>query len=115
MSLINISAAKEKDMAVHNIERTSLEAHVDLCAERYENMQGKIETMETRLEKVEAIVSDIKNLLVEKETMALKKLVGIGVGVIGSLLTALLGLIIYIVTHETVASSVAATVKSSLN
>jgi hypothetical protein len=102
-------------MTVHNIERTSLEAHVDLCAERYENMQGKIETMETRLQKVETIVSEIKTLLIEKETLAYKKLVGLGIGIIGSLLTALLGLIIYIVTHQTLATSIAATVKSTIN
>jgi hypothetical protein len=35
-------------------------------------------------------------MLIEKETLAYKKLVGLGIGIIGSLLTALLGLIIYV-------------------
>lgn len=83
-------------MVVHKIERESLEAHVDLCAERYENMREKMETMETRLAKVETIVSEIKNLLTEKETLAYRKIIGLGIGIIGSLLTALFGLIIYI-------------------
>jgi hypothetical protein len=88
-------------MTIRPIERTSLEAHVDLCAERYENMEHKMTTMETRLAKVEAIVSDIKNMLVEKETMAYRKLISFGIGIIGSLLTALLGLVIYIMkTHN---------------
>ena len=77
-------------------DTTSLEAHVDICAERYDKMETKMETMETRLEKVETIVSDIKRLLIEKETLAYKKLVGLGIGIIGSLLTALLGLILYV-------------------
>lgn len=77
-------------------ERESLEAHVDLCAERYEKMDEKMNTMETRLVKVETIVSEIKNMLIEKETLAYKKLIGIGVGIIGSLLTTLVGLVIYI-------------------
>jgi uncharacterized protein YlxW (UPF0749 family) len=84
-------------MVVRAIERTSLEAHVDLCAERYEQMENKMNSMETRLAKVETIVSDIKNMLVEKETMAYRKLIGIGIGIIGSLITALLGLVTYII------------------
>jgi uncharacterized coiled-coil protein SlyX len=84
------------NMTIHNSERTSLEAHVDLCAERYNNMENKMNTMEVRLAKVETIVSEIKDMLVEKETMALKKIIGLGIGVIGSLLTALLGLIIFV-------------------
>jgi len=77
-------------------ERESLEAHVDLCAERYNRMDEKMVTMEARLVKVETIVSEIKNMLIEKETLAYKKLIGIGVGIIGSLLTTLVGLVIYI-------------------
>ena len=80
----------------YDIERTSLEAHVDICAERYDKMENKMDTMESRLEKVETIVNDIKNMLIEKETLAYKKLVGLGIGIIGSLLTALLGLILYV-------------------
>lgn len=88
-------------MTIRQIERTSLEAHVDLCAERYDNMEQKMTTMETRLAKVETIVSDIKNMLVEKETIAYRKLITFGIGIIGSLLTALLGMVMYIMkTHN---------------
>lgn len=85
----------------YDIERTSLEAHVDICAERYDKMENKMETMELRLAKVETIVSEIKSMLIEKETLAYKKLVGLGIGIIGSLLTALLGLIIYVAKSHT--------------
>ena len=85
----------------YDIERTSLEAHVDICAERYDKMENKMDTMESRLAKVETIVNDIKNMLIEKETLAYKKLVGLGIGIIGSLLTALLGLIIYVAKLHT--------------
>jgi len=81
---------------IYKNERESLEAHVDLCAERYDKMENKMDTMELRLAKVETIVSEIKSMLIEKETLAYKKLVGIGVGIIGSLLTTLVGLVIYI-------------------
>ena len=85
----------------YDIERTSLEAHVDICAERYEQMDTKMDTMELRLAKVETIVSEIKSMLIEKETLAYKKLVGLGIGIIGSLLTALLGLILYVAKSHT--------------
>jgi hypothetical protein len=85
----------------YDIERTSLEAHVDICAERYDKMENKMDTMELRLAKVETIVSEIKSMLIEKETLAYKKLVGLGIGIIGSLLTALLGLIIYVAKSHT--------------
>lgn len=81
---------------IKEMERQSLEVHVDLCAERFENMDNRMGLVENRLAKVETIVSDIKQLLIEKETMAYKKLIGIGVGIIGSLLTALMGLVIYV-------------------
>ena len=81
---------------IEEIEKQSLEAHVELCAQRYEKLEEQMETMEHRLEKVETIVSEIKSMLIEKETMAYKKLIGIGIGLIGSLLTALLGLILYV-------------------
>ena len=60
-----------------------------------------MDTMEIRLAKVETIVSDIKSMLIEKETLAYKKLVGLGIGIIGSLLTALLGLILYVAKAHT--------------
>ena len=85
----------------YDIERQSLEAHVDICAERYEQMDVKMNTMEARLVKVETIVSEIKSMLIEKETLAYKKLVGLGIGIIGSLLTALLGLILYVAKSHT--------------
>jgi phage-related protein len=78
-----------------DIEKESLEAHVELCAQRYDAMKDNMERMETRLSNVENIVTDIKKMLAEKENQAYKKLLNIGIGIIGSLSTALLGLIIY--------------------
>ena len=83
-----------------DIEKESLEAHVELCAQRYDAMKDNMERMETRLTNVEIIVTQIKNMLAEKENRAYKKLLQFGIGIIGSLLTALLGLLIYVAkTH----------------
>jgi hypothetical protein len=78
-----------------DIERESLEAHVELCAQRYDSMKGNMERMEERLTNLEVMVKQIKDMLVEKENQAYKKMVSIGFTVIGSLLTTLIGLGIY--------------------
>lgn len=82
-----------------DIEKESLEAHVELCAQRYDAMKDNMERMETRLTNVENIVVQIKNMLVEKENKAYVKLLNIGIAIIGSLLTALLGIGIYLIKN----------------
>lgn len=82
-----------------DIEKESLEAHVELCAQRYDAMKDNMERMEDRLTNVETIVVQIKNMLVEKENKAYLKLLNIGFGIIGTLLMTLMGLIIYFVQH----------------
>ena len=80
----------------YDIEKQSLEAHVDLCAERYDVMKDKMDRMEDRLTNVETIVKQIKDILVEKENMAYRKLLSIGFTIIGSLTTALIGMAVYL-------------------
>jgi hypothetical protein len=58
-------------------------------------MKGNMERMEERLTNLETMIKQIKDMLVEKENSAYKKLLGIGFTIIGSLLTTLLGLGIY--------------------
>lgn len=82
-----------------DIEKESLEAHVELCAQRYDAMKDNMERMETRLTNVETIVKQIKDMLVEKENKAYIKLLNLGIAIIGSLLTALLGIGIYLIKN----------------
>lgn len=84
-------------MATTNIEKESLEAHVELCAQRYDAMAERMENVEERLDKVEEVLKEIKDLLVTKETQAYKKLVSVGITVIGTLFTTLIGLLLWIV------------------
>ena len=83
-----------------DIEKESLEAHVELCAQRYDAMKDNMERMENRLTNVETIVKEIKDMLVEKESKAYIKLLNIGIAVIGSLLTALLGIGVYLIKNH---------------
>ena len=42
------------------IERTNLEAHVDLCAERYRILEEKVNNIETRLDGIEKSVVQMR-------------------------------------------------------
>ena len=82
-----------------DIEKESLEAHVELCAQRYDAMKDNMERMEDRLTNVETIVKQIKDMLVDKENKAYIKLLNLGIAIIGSLLMALLGIGIYLIKN----------------
>jgi len=43
------------------LERKNLEAHVDLCAERYDRMANKIEDLDKRITSIETMLIEIRN------------------------------------------------------
>lgn len=68
-----------------DIEKKSLEAHVELCAERYRLLENKLETLD---EKIEALSTSIESIKTAVQTMAEKRnnqVIGWAVGVIGAL------------------------------
>lgn len=78
-----------------DIEKKSLEAHVELCAERYRFLEEKLESLEDKITGVAASVSSVKSAV---ETLATKnndRLIAWGVGIIGFLI-ATCG---YLLTH----------------
>jgi len=98
-------------MAALSIEKQSLEAHVDLCAERYqglkedlERMSDRIDKMETdmgvRMDKLDTGIEDIKRSLAAKENSALKTLIAVGFSSIVGLLGVCGGLLWYIITRH---------------
>jgi hypothetical protein len=44
-----------------DIEKKSLEAHVELCAERYDGLNRRFDQVEERLTKLETMVLEIKD------------------------------------------------------
>lgn len=83
-----------------DIEKESLEAHVELCAQRYDAMTVKMNGFEERLDSVESMLKDIKSMLQEKETQAYRKLISLGITLIGSLVTTMIGLVLYIMKNN---------------
>jgi predicted nucleic acid-binding Zn-ribbon protein len=49
----------------YEIERTSLDAHVSICQERYEHLANRLEQTDQRLARLDSMVSDIKSTLQE--------------------------------------------------
>ena len=46
------------------IEKTNLEAHAELCAERYENLESKLSTLDGRMNNIESGLDELKTEIV---------------------------------------------------
>ena len=75
------------------IEKKSLEAHVELCAERYKMLELKLESVD---EKIVEIHSDISSIATSVSKMAEQRnaqLIGWGIGIIGALVSTVVWLL----------------------
>ena len=76
-----------------DIEKESLEAHVELCSERYKALHDKLDAINSRLDKHETILADIHQYVAKQETNRNRQLIAWGTGIIASL-TAAVGYLI---------------------
>lgn len=77
-----------------DIEKKSLEAHVELCAERYAALDSKLESLEQKVDKLEAHVVSIKETLAGVGDKQSRQLLTIGTAIITVLLTGIITLIV---------------------
>jgi hypothetical protein len=68
-----------------DIEKTNLSAHVDLCAQRYKNLDD-------RLTSIEGKFGDLKTLIENGHTSMIKVLIGTA----GTVITGVLGLVVVV-------------------
>jgi t-SNARE complex subunit (syntaxin) len=78
-----------------DIEKKSLEAHVELCAERYRFLEEKLETVESTLTAVKSDVSKVKDMVSSITEKRNNQIIGWGIGII-AFLAAMVG---YLITH----------------
>lgn len=78
-----------------DIEKKSLEAHVELCAERYKFLETKLESVEDKLTTVVSSVSAVKDTVQSMSTKNNDRLINWGIGII----VTLLGTCAYFLTH----------------
>jgi hypothetical protein len=69
-----------------DIEKKSLEAHVELCAERYRMLELKIETVENEISEVKSMVSEVHGIVRRMGEKRNDQLIAWGIGIIGTLL-----------------------------
>lgn len=88
---------KEAGMSTTDIEKKSLEAHVELCAERYANLETKLDNLEGRMDKLEVHIVDIKDTIRNVGNDNNKTIITIGTTIGGVLITALIGLLVHLI------------------
>ena len=85
-------------MSTTDIEKKSLEAHVELCAERYSSLEFKLENLDKRMDSLEGHIVDIKDSLGKASGESNKTIITIGTAIFVALLTAVLGVIVHLAT-----------------
>lgn len=69
-----------------DIEKKSLEAHVELCAERYRLLELKIENVETSVGSVKTMVTEVHQMMHDMANKRNDQLINWGIGIIGTLI-----------------------------
>ena len=82
-----------------NIEKQSLEAHVELCAERYEKLESKLENVERKVEKLEEHVIAIRESLAGAGDKQSKQLIAIGTAIVTVLITGIVTILVSYISN----------------
>jgi len=78
-----------------DIEKKSLEAHVELCAERYSALETRLNDIDERITGLSRVVNEVRDMVVKMSEKRSEQLIGWGMAVIGAL-TATTG---YLLVH----------------
>lgn len=73
-------------MDTTDIEKKSLEAHVELCAERYKFLEVKLEALEGKISKLNSGIDELKGMISGITQKRNDQLIGWGIGIIGFLI-----------------------------
>jgi len=77
------------------IEKKSLEAHVELCAERYNQLEARFEHVDGKINHLEILLREVHDMVQRMSEKRTDQVIGWGVGLIGALSAA----VIYLVTN----------------
>ena len=85
-------------MATTEIEKENLEAHVELCAERYKFLEQKISNLDDRMSKVEEHLVAIRNSITNKvggeSNNSDKTIISIGTAIMAALISTITVLLV---------------------
>ena len=71
-----------------DIEKKSLEAHVELCAERYRMLELKVETVEKEISEVKSMVTEVHGIVRKMGEKRNDQVISWGIGIISVLVAA---------------------------
>lgn len=78
-----------------DIEKKSLEAHVELCAERYNQLEQRFEHVEGKINHLQSLLREVHDMVQRMSEKRTDQLIGWGIGIIG----ALTATTIYLITN----------------
>jgi len=78
-----------------DIEKKSLEAHVELCAERYNALESRLDHVDAKISSLSDVIREVHDMVQRMSEKRTDQLIGWGVGLIG----ALSATVIYLITH----------------
>jgi archaellum component FlaC len=68
-----------------DIEKKSLEAHVELCAERYNQLEQRFEHVDDKIDGLEKLMREVHDMVARINEKRNDQLISWGLGVIGAL------------------------------
>jgi hypothetical protein len=77
-------------METTDIEKKSLETHVELCAQRYKYLEEKLETVEQTVLNLNSVVREVHDMMQSMSQRHTDRLINWGVGII-VFLTGIIG------------------------
>lgn len=78
-----------------DIEKKSLEAHVELCAERYRFLENKLEHVDNKISALEVMMQSLHTMIADLRDRRNEQIQSWGIGIIA----LLLGIVGYLLTH----------------
>ena len=78
-----------------DIEKKSLEAHVELCAERYNALEDRLETVNQSIAQLCEMVKEVKSSVSKLTEKNNDRLITWGIGIIGFLVAST----VYLISH----------------
>ena len=73
-------------MDTTDIEKKSLEAHVELCAERYRSLELQLASANTSISSLKSMITEVHEMVHKMADKRNDQLIGWGIGVIGFLI-----------------------------
>jgi hypothetical protein len=71
------------------IEKKSLEAHVELCAERYNALELRLDDLDNKIEENNCMIREIRDMVVKITEKRNDQIITWGIGIIGGLIATI--------------------------